>query len=128
MMSTDKINEALVKFNYEETSIQQLAEHIGFSFFAQLFYKKWFWEPAFNGSWIYLSPEIITQDMGYKQISSFYKDTLRLKYTKDIDYSEITKDDELVKKIQHKRGSAQNHTVSIHQIYIFLLNFFLKSG
>jgi phage anti-repressor protein len=43
---------------------------------------------------------MITVDMGYKQISSFYKDTLRPKYTKDIDYSEITKDDELIKKYE----------------------------
>ena len=76
MLSTDKINEALVKFNYAETSTQKLAEHLGF-FFAQLFYKKWFWEPAFNGSWIYLSSAMITVDMGYKKVSDFYRDTLR---------------------------------------------------
>ncbi len=32
MTFTDKINEALVKFNYEETTTQQLAEHLGFFF------------------------------------------------------------------------------------------------
>ncbi len=37
MTSNDKINEALVKFNYEETTTQQLAEHIGFSFFCSTF-------------------------------------------------------------------------------------------
>ena len=99
MMSTDKINEALVKFNYEETTTQQLAEHLGFSDDERRMLTM-FWEPAFNGSWIYLSSAMITVDMGYKQISSFYKDTLRLNYMKDVDYSEITKDDEMVKKYE----------------------------
>ena len=36
--------------------------------------------------------------MGYKQISAFYRDTLRPNYINDVDYSEINKDDELIKK------------------------------
>ena len=92
----DFIQETLVKYNYEELTNQQLAEHMGFSSDEQrMLYM--FWEPAFNGNWIYLSPTMITQDMGYKQISSFYKITLRPNYIENIDFKEIKKDDDLVK-------------------------------
>lgn len=119
------IQETLVKYNYAELTNQQLAEHMGFSADEQRMLST-FWEPAFNGNWIYLSPTMITQDMGYKKVSDFYKDTLYTSYIKDIDYVEIKKDDELVKKyneyqqnlneeisalkkIPHKRGSAQKY-------------------
>jgi hypothetical protein len=91
-----KINDALVKYNYENISNQQLAEHMGFSQEEQIMLTR-FWEPAFNGSWIYLSPEMITEDMGYARITNFYNITLRPNYVENIDYVEINKNDELVK-------------------------------
>ena len=86
----------LAKYEYKEPSIDQLAEHMGFNTDEQRMLKL-FWEPAFNNNWIYLSPTMITKDMGYKQISYFYKDTLYMKYIEDIDYKEIKKNDVLVK-------------------------------
>ena len=91
------IQETLVKYNYAELTNQQLAEHMGFSSDEQRMLSI-FWEPAFNGNWIYLSPTMITQDMGYNQISAFYRDTLVPNYVENIDYVEIKKDDGLVKK------------------------------
>jgi hypothetical protein len=90
------IQETLVKYNYAELTQQQLAEHMDFSADEQRMLTM-FWEPTFNSGWVYLSPTMITQEMGYKQVSHFYKDTLYTSYVKDIDYVEIKKDDELVK-------------------------------
>ena len=86
----------LNKFEHKEPSIQQLAEHLGFNADEQKMIKL-FWEPAFNNNWIYLSPTLIKDIMGYKQASHFYKDTLYTSYIKNIDYKEIKKDDVLVK-------------------------------
>ena len=101
--TVSKINDAqnnmlltLAKYDYKEFSIQQLAEHMGFSSDEQRMIKL-FREPAFNNNWVYLRPELITQDMGYNQISSFYKITLRPNYIENIDFKEIKKDDDLVK-------------------------------
>ena len=71
-MTDNTVEVALVKYGYSEVSNQQLAEYMGFSTEEQRMLTM-FWESAFNCSWIYLSPEMITKDMGYKQISSFYK-------------------------------------------------------
>ena len=130
--TVSKINDAqnnmpltLAKYDYKEFSIQQLSEHMGFSTDEQRMIKL-FWEPAFNGNWIYLSPELITQDMGYNQISSFYKITLRPNYIENIDFKEIKKDDDLGKTYEeyqknlsgfqnplknkpHKRGTPQKY-------------------
>jgi hypothetical protein len=106
-----KITDALLKYNYEEISNKQLAQHMGFTPDEERMLTM-FWQPAFNGSWIYLSPEMITEDMGYKQVSHFYKDTLRPNYKIDIDYVEIDKTDDLVlkyteyKKKPSKDGSS----------------------
>lgn len=124
-MTDNTVEVALVKYGYSEVSNQQLAEYMGFSTEEQRMLTM-FWESAFNCSWIYLSPEMITKDMGYKQISSFYKITLRPNYKENIDYIEIKKDDGLVKKyeeynrnlngfinplgkIQHTGGKAQKY-------------------
>jgi hypothetical protein len=61
-------------------------------------YFKLFWKIiSTENIWIYLSDEIIKNDMGYKKINSFYHDTLRKKYKENIDYKEIDKNDNLVK-------------------------------
>ncbi len=96
------IQEALVKYNYAEITNQQLAEYFNFTENeAKLL--DLFWEPAFNGSWIYLSPEMIKDNMGYKQVSHFYKDVLYKQYTENIDYMAITKEDPLVEFYEKNR-------------------------
>jgi hypothetical protein len=97
------IQETLVKYNYAELTHQQLAEHMDFSADEQRMLTM-FWEPTFNSGWIYLSPTMITQDMGYKKVSDFYNITLRPNYIKDIDYVEIKKDDELVKLYNYQQN------------------------
>ena len=89
------IQQALVKYNYEEINYLQLADDIGFNE-AEKSMLNIFWEPTFNEGWIYLSDKLIKEDMGYNKISDFYKDTLRKKYKENIDFKEIKKDDELV--------------------------------
>ena len=105
MTYTDKINEALVKYNYAETSTQQLAEHMGFSTEEQRMLTM-FWEPAFNGSWIYLSDEIIlgqlTNEKGKDALKDFYNRTLLANdYVENIDYKKISKNDELLEKYEN---------------------------
>ena len=46
----------------------------------------------------YLSPNIITQTIGYKRASNFINDVLRPNYIINVDYIEINKNDELVKQ------------------------------
>ena len=48
------INDMLKKYDYTEVSTQQIAEHLNFSEEEQKMIKM-FWEPTFNGSWIYLN-------------------------------------------------------------------------
>jgi hypothetical protein len=115
------IQETLVKYNYAEPTHQQLAEHMDFSADEQRMLTM-FWEPTFNSGWIYLSPTMITQDMGYNKINSFYIDTLRKKYIINKDFKEIEKTDDLVKyyestsadlsapkKRQHSGGSPKKY-------------------
>ena len=91
----------LNKFEHKEPSIQQLAEHLGFNADEQKMIKL-FWEPAFNKGWIYLSDEIIldqlTKEKGKDSLTNFYKQVfLSDDYVENIDYKKITKDDDLVK-------------------------------
>jgi hypothetical protein len=97
------IQETLVKYNYAELTHQQLAEHMDFSSDEQRMLTM-FWEPTFNSGWIYLSPTMITQDMGYKKVSNFYNDILRPNYIENIDYVEIKKDDELIKLYNYQQN------------------------
>ena len=108
---------ALVKYGYSEISNQQLADHMGFSPEEQRMLTM-FWEPAFNGSWIYLSPEMITKDMGYKHVPQFYKDVLINNYIENVDYVDIKKDDELVKKYEEYKKSftVENSTVKLKEL------------
>ena len=63
---------------------------------------KLFWDPAFNNSWIYLSKEMVVDWLGYKDakstMSDFYTKNLIKNYEKDIDYKEVDKTDEIIKK------------------------------
>jgi phage anti-repressor protein len=121
----DVIKVALVKHNYNEPTMMQLAEHFGFSD-EELKMLTIFWEPAFNKSWIYLSPSMITNDMGYSKVSDFYKDTMRVHYKNDVDYIEVDSTNPIVEayvkyeqnckcglirtyNIPHKRGTKQKY-------------------
>ena len=61
-----------------------------------------FWKPCFNNSWIYLSDEIIlnylSEDNGSSAIANFYKRILiKLPYQENIDYKQVSYDNEIVK-------------------------------
>ena len=113
--STDVVGEALVKYGYGEISNQQLAEHMGFSSEEQRMLTM-FWEPAFNSGWIYLSPEMITVDMGYKKVSDFYKAVLRSNYVENTDYIEIEKTNELVKAYEEYKQSLNVEPCTVKNI------------
>jgi phage anti-repressor protein len=90
------VQQALVKFENRKVTHLELAKFIGFND-NELQLLKIFWQPCYNEGWIYLSPKLIKEDMGYSYIPKFYKDTLKKKYLENIDYKEIQKDDDLVK-------------------------------
>jgi hypothetical protein len=62
-----------------------------------------FWDSTFNRSWLYLSKEMIVDWMGYKNskdtMRDFYKKKLLENFEEDVDYKEVTKNNELVKKV-----------------------------
>ena len=98
------IYDALVKFEYKSPSNVDLAKHVGFTD-AELQTLEMFWEPAFNGGWIYLSDEIILEQMTNEKsrmsLTNFYERVLLTDdYIEDIDYKKISKDDELVKNYE----------------------------
>ena len=82
------IENALTTFEYQDATPLQLATYIGFDE-DELKMIDIFWDPTFNSGWIYLSDDLILNDLGYKQISHFYKDTLRILYKNNIDYKEV---------------------------------------
>lgn len=89
------IDQMLTKFESAEVSARQIAEVSGFTP-NELKLLDTFWLPAFNEGWLYLSPELITQDMGYAKTSDFYITILRKKYTENIDYKEVDNKHDLV--------------------------------
>ena len=91
----DMVKTALIKYNYGEPTTVELAQHVGFND-DEIRMLKTFWEPVFNKSWIYLSPSMITNEMGYKKVSHFYKDTMYTQYIDNVDYKEVAKHDDAV--------------------------------
>jgi len=103
-MVDNTVEAALVKYEYSEVSNQQLAEYMGFSSDEQRMLTM-FWEPAFNGNWIYLSDEIILEQMtnklGKDVLIHFYKRVLLTDdYIENVDYKKIKRDDKLVKEYE----------------------------
>ena len=103
------IQEALVKYNYAELTHEQLADHMGFTAYEKRILTM-FWEPAFNSGWIYLSDEIIleqlTNQKGKDALKDFYNRVLITNdYQENIDYKKIDKNDNLIKLYQNI-GSA----------------------
>lgn len=106
------MNNILEKYNYSEISNEQLAVEIGFNP-EEVRMLKVYWEPTFNKGWIYLSPNMITQDMGYNRVNNFYCDTLRKHYQLNIDYKETSKNNHIIKLYEdyEKSLSAENSTL-----------------
>ena len=112
MLSSLNINDMLKKYNYKEVSNKQLAEHLNFTEEEQKMIQM-FWEPAFNGSWIYLNDEIIlgqlTKETGKDALQNFYRRVLLTEdYKENVEYKQINKDDELVKEYE-RFGSSKNN-------------------
>ena len=124
------IQDALIKFEYKEPTIDIIAKYNGFTD-TELDMLKMFWDPVFNDGWLYLSKIIITDIMGYKKVSDFYNTILRMDYIKNIDYKEINKDSELIKlnieipnailkslgKSKHTGGKAQKYYAITGETY-----------
>jgi hypothetical protein len=117
----EPIKQALIKYNYIEINETQLAETIGFTDNEKNMLNI-FWDSAFNKGWIYLSPKLIKDDMGYTKLNNFYSNTLYKQYKEGVDYKEVDATDVVVKlyenskclsistyKIPHKRGSTQKY-------------------
>jgi phage anti-repressor protein len=100
------ISQAIVKYG-NKASEQQLAEIVGFTEDEQKMLKI-FWEPAFNKSWIYLSPSMITKEMGYSAVSKFYRDTLRKHYKENVDYKETDENDPTVKLFENSEWRSES--------------------
>jgi hypothetical protein len=70
-----------------------------------------FWSDNFNENWIYLSDEMILNNMTNETkkdaLTNFYKRTLFTNFIIDVDYKEIKKDDELIKKYETIFGSSK---------------------
>ena len=98
-VDTNFVTDVLIKHNYNELTYLELSDELKFTEDEKKLLTI-FWDPAFNGDWIYLSKELIMIDMGYARVTSFYKDTLKPNYIINVDYIETNKDDDLVKKYE----------------------------
>ena len=97
------IQDALIRFEYKEPTIDIIAKYNGFSE-AEVKMMELFWSDNFNENWIYLSYEMIlnniTNDTKKNALSNFYTQVLFTNFTINVDYKEIKKDDELIKKYE----------------------------
>ena len=95
------IQDALIKFEYKEPTIDIIAKYNGFSE-AEVKMMELFWSDNFNENWIYLSDEMILTNMTNETkrdaLRHFYERVLFTDFTIDINYKEIKKDDDLIKK------------------------------
>lgn len=93
------VEQSLNIFQDKEIDHLTIARLAGFND-EELNWVKLFWEPAFNKSWIYVHKEMIIDWMGYSNgkntLNDFYKKIIK-EYEENIDYKEISKDDEIVK-------------------------------
>jgi len=103
MLSTNILKEALTIQQHENRHITyaDLAKLAGFNEEEQ----HWagiFWEPAYNGTMIYLSDELITDWLGFNgkdnAVADFKYKVLRTRYVLNLDYFEVSYDHELVVK------------------------------
>lgn len=62
-------------------------------------YVEMFWNPAFNGSWLHVTEEMVEQRMGYKPSKDMMKDfyvKMKKECVADVDYKQISPEDLLV--------------------------------
>jgi phage anti-repressor protein len=73
---------------------------------------KVYWDPIFNGSWIYLSDELIleylTKEKSKYAIKNFYKQVFLTNYEENIDYKEVTIENEVIKSWWLKKTTANS--------------------
>ena len=101
--SDPRVIECLKKFGYKDVSFKLLAEHVGFTS-QDMKLLDVFWEPTFNNSWIYLSPKLVCQDMGYYSVVNFHRDILVQKYRESEDWKEISSTSEMVITSENQNG------------------------
>jgi hypothetical protein len=98
---SDQINQAMIKFNYSDISHIQLAKMVGFDA-DELKKLELLWESAYNDSMIYLSNDIILNQMtnskGKDTITNFITRKLLgcSDYIKNVDYQEVNQNHKLV--------------------------------
>ena len=85
-----------------------------------------FWKPVFNQSWIYLSDEIIleylTNTNNKDTITDFYRKTfLKGDYIEEIDYKEVSSENELVKFGSDFFPSQKSKTKSAHNKKYYII-------
>lgn len=135
LSSDSRVIDCLKKFDFGEVPVGQLAEHVGFNP-AELKMLGVFWEPAFNNSWIYMSPTLVCENLRYSSMKDFHTDVLHQlipdpedpnksipRYILGIDYKEVSESDSIVqaynlseeksslRKTTHKRGSVQKYVI-----------------
>ena len=73
------IQAALVKFEYKEPTIEQIATHVGFNE-NEIKLMTLFWSDDFDKNWIYLSDDMIlnsmTNETGRMYLTHFYNQVL----------------------------------------------------
>lgn len=71
---SDKIHDALVRFQHQPITPTELARFVDMND-AEIETMRLYWNPVFNKSDIYLSPEVICDHFGYSKPSNFYRCT-----------------------------------------------------
>ncbi len=95
------LEKAMVTFEYKCVSNEELAKYIGFNK-REMNMMNAFWGPCFNKNWMYLYPEFIRDELGYKTTHDFYNTVLRNgEYKEEEDYKQVSKEHELVGKFYH---------------------------
>lgn len=93
---------------------------------------KLFWDPAFNGGWIYLSDEVIYDYFGYKKSESssknFYK-TMKDNYIENTDYQEVSHNNEIIQVYtQRQNAGGKSKAPANKKYYIITGKTFKKMG
>lgn len=85
----------------EDINNLYIAKSLGYTD-EELKYVQLFWDPTFNGSWFYLTKLMVVEWFGFANnistMAHFYERNLIKNYKKDIDYKEVDKNHEIVKK------------------------------
>lgn len=108
---SEQVLSALDKFDGSLISYKDMASHIGFTE-AEIARVSIFWDSCFNGSWIYLSDELILSELtnasGRSALSDFYKRMMTYGYTENIDYKLVSINDPIVAAYMQLNSVAEN--------------------